>query len=260
MRAPVERDGLVQNRRRSAEAPLPEAVAEDDNVGSARTAVGGGNRAAMLRLDAEQRERVGGHAVRLHPLGIGAAGEVGAPVLIARDEGQRSRVPADVERIGERQVEAPLLPLEIPAEDERDTLGVLVGERRQREDVHDAERGRVGADADGQRQHDGRRKRGRAAHQPESVREVLQKLLHEAVSVWRVLTRVRVVVLAAQAMPPPGGQRRDRHPPIPAARGMLRPGFLEIAGDDFANVRREQQAKQTPGRRGKRFIASAASA
>ena len=69
-RRPVERQRLADDRGIGAEAPLPEAMADDGDRRRTATSSSGRNAAAERRLRAEQREIVAGDELRRDLLGF----------------------------------------------------------------------------------------------------------------------------------------------------------------------------------------------
>ena len=187
VRRAVEHHDAADNRWVAAEAALPQSVAEQDDTRRLGLSVARRQRTSGRGVDAEQRERLRRHLVSLNALGHAAAGEVRAPVLVRRDAFKRSHLPADIDRVGERQVHRPLMPRRVGPEDERHPRRVAVRERLQRQNVDDAEGGGVDADADSQRQYGGRGETGRTAQHAEAVGDVLPERAHRVVSCWRGL-------------------------------------------------------------------------
>jgi hypothetical protein len=77
VRLAVEQEVAADDAGVLAEAPLPEAVADDGDTAAAGRVLRGREAAARGGADAEEREEVGRHAEGGQPLGLAAvAGEV----------------------------------------------------------------------------------------------------------------------------------------------------------------------------------------
>ncbi len=232
----------------TAEAPLPQAVGDDDRVARGGLDVRRVERPSEQRRNAEQPERIAGYAVALHPFGPVSAGKIGAPAGVHGDVGERLRSAREVQHVGDRHVEPVLLPLEVPREHEGHARRIVVRQRLQQEHVHETENRRVGADPERQGQDRRERKAWRAPQKAESVSKILTQRSHRAVSCSFVCCRGRSVGARAQPSGVVVRNRGEREPAVRRARqGTRVPGLLEIAGDGFERDARQQQPHQELG-------------
>ena len=98
----VDADPLAEDVRIAAEAPLPQRVADDGDLGDAGLRVGRAEHAADLGADAEHREVVRVDERRLDALGLVGLGQVRADRPDAGDVVEEIRAP-QVEQLGNRQ-------------------------------------------------------------------------------------------------------------------------------------------------------------
>ena len=89
----------------AAELALPVAVAQHHDFGAAVPVVPLRERPADRRLDSEQRQQAVRRAQRIEALGLGKAGDGDGAAVPERDVGQRPRLLAVREVVGERRVE-----------------------------------------------------------------------------------------------------------------------------------------------------------
>ena len=176
-RRAVHLHDAADHLRVAVEALLPQPIADHGDARSVGTIVGGGNRAAEQRANAEHRKEFGGHSLVVQAHGFAHASQcqrVAEPhcdvverVIVAlpvepvrgRDAGAR-RAYGGVEGRGGR-VES--------RGHEQQLLAVWIGQRPQQHLVDDGEDRRVAPDADRQRQD---HRRGEAGTSPQAARHV----------------------------------------------------------------------------------------
>ena len=149
MQRRVELDGLAQDTRVRVEATLPEPVAQDHRPVRGGIFLGLQEVATEGGLDAEHAEEVGGDDLADQALRLLAPGQVEAPAAVT-GEIERLGLGAGVEQIGQGVREVHAAPGLVHSSCDYQPIRLGVGERAEHEDVHRAEDGRVGADADGQ--------------------------------------------------------------------------------------------------------------
>ena len=141
----------------AAVSARPQAVPDDDEVRPVRDVLRGRERATGRRRNAEDRKQVRSDIPRGNPLGFSVAGDVDLPVAPGTHRRQGLSTSAVVDDFSCRHpgfVERrPLAP------DHHRPIGIVPGQRPQQNGVYDAEDGRIGADAERQRQNRDRGKR-----------------------------------------------------------------------------------------------------
>ena len=174
-------DALPQNRLVAAEAPLPEAVTQEDEVGVSRPVLVRLEGAADGGLDAQQGKHSGGNPLGAQFLGldmpIGATREVDAqihhlghalegPVLLPGRQVRRRHIHA----AGfERRTLVP---------DHHQAFRIAIRERLPQRGIHDAEDRRAGASAEGQHQHGDNGDRRRFCEGAHTVPKILNNRVH----------------------------------------------------------------------------------
>jgi hypothetical protein len=170
-RTAVQRDRPADDRRIAAEPARPQPVAEHD---------GGRIRAAAVKRVAEERTRAehveerGRHAGSLDRLGLAGAGERVADVRQRGGALEARRLAAEVEHPARPHRVGRTLGRPVPQEHE--PAGVGERQRPQERRIDDAEDGRVGADAQREREDRHGRESGRLAEPAHRVRQVLSEI------------------------------------------------------------------------------------
>ncbi|HWT44914.1 MAG TPA: hypothetical protein VN085_03070 [Vicinamibacterales bacterium] len=146
-RPSVQREGRADNCGIGAEPPHPDAVPEHDAVGIRVAAVKGVTDEGAHAEHVEERRRDAGAG---NLLGIAAPREGEREVTDRGHPGKARRLRAEVHhpRGGERR----RLAVGFPVPQEHDVARIGERQRTEQHGVDDAEDGRVGADADRQRQ------------------------------------------------------------------------------------------------------------
>jgi hypothetical protein len=170
-RSALEPDRLPDGGGVAAEAPLPQAVAQEDRAAVAPP-LPGKERPAQGRSGAEDAEEVARVEAHLELLGLAAAGQGAAA---HPDPGEAGKGPAarrDLAQLeGGPGGAAGAHPAEV-GPDEDEPPGVVVGQRPDQHGVDDAEDGRRGADPQGQRQDRRRREPPRLRQHPRGEEDV----------------------------------------------------------------------------------------
>ena len=176
----VQRDRRADDARIQSIPPRPCAVAEHGGARRARRVFFWCEKAPNRGLRAEHREQIRRRANHANPLWIAAPGQR----VVAADRNRDLLEPAvavlDVEvlRRGKPVLGDVEARRSLPQNDE--AVGVLVRQRPQQQRARHAEQGRVGADADGERQHRRQREAG-LRHEPANrVPDVLQHVLYHS--------------------------------------------------------------------------------
>ena len=168
----VQVEGLAGYLRVGAEAALPQAVAHDDHATGSGPVLFGQERAAQLRLDAQQGKEVGRDALAVNPLRLADARQVKAlvggrrhafkdlvlitPVYVVSHRGRVARVSAS----------GVVLP------DHHEPFGVSIRQGAQQHRVDDTEDGAVRADPQGQSDHGDGGEAGVFPERPQAVAQV----------------------------------------------------------------------------------------
>ena len=147
----VEPDLAADDRRIGAEPPTPEAVAQDQDVGTVDAIVGRLKVAPQRRLDAEHLEVAGAHSLPVEALRLHALGERGQPGLHHRKGNERSAALDELTVGPERHAGGRPIAAHVP--NRRDALGMRIRQRIQQDGFDGAEYRRDGADAQPQRDH-----------------------------------------------------------------------------------------------------------
>ncbi len=159
--APVEREGLADDRRVGAEPARPEGVAQHDLVPRAALAEG----AAERRRDAEEVEEGRRRLERGQLLRRAAPRQDRGPRVRGGHRLERSARALPLLEVRRRGRVARLALLRLVLEEGDEARGVAVSERPEQHVVDDAEDGARRADADGERQ-DGDQRHSRRAPEP----------------------------------------------------------------------------------------------
>jgi hypothetical protein len=195
-------------------------VAEDDGALPPGPVFAGQCRAADHRIDTERRQKTRGNERSGDLLRLASEPREGESARRPGDRADGGEAPGFLlqrEEIGVRGRACPLLGIVLHA-DEDEPLGIGVGQRLQQDRVHNAEDGRVGTDAETERQHGDRGEGGGAAHHPEGVAQILEEVLEQTAS--RLVARVLLESLAASE----GDERR------PPRIGRAHPGVEILPG------------------------------
>ena len=174
----VERDAGTDHIRVGAEGALPEAVAQDDDRRLAGRVFIRPQQPSVERLRAEQVEQAGGRQNPFDPLRVLAGQQRAGAALRNRHLLERSVFGADVDELPRRRPVLRDVDAWRSQPQHREPVRVGIRQRLEQQRVDDAEDGGVGADADGERDDDHQRQRGRAPQRPDGVAEVLQEGSH----------------------------------------------------------------------------------
>ena len=155
---------------------LPEVVAEDGNALASRLGLSLLEDAADERFGPHHGEEVGRDILGLDVRGVSRPGQahIGRTVHGQLFKGMVLALPVFV--VGQRdrlQIAVILLLL-----DGQHTVHLGYGQGTQNYGVHDAVAGRIGADANGQREHRGQRESRRLAQLPHRVTQILKQGVH----------------------------------------------------------------------------------
>ena len=167
----------------SAEAALPVPVAQD------RRQLGGGpviirrERAAQRGVHPKHFEEVARHAGRPHLLRLADAGDAGGERDDDADPVEAAVQLLDLPKLRARH---PILRKYVPEirPDQRQAIGFLVGQRPQKDRVHHAEDGGVGADSQRQGEHGDGSERRAFRQRAKTVTQVLQDGLEHGSTSW----------------------------------------------------------------------------
>src|SRR5436305_1209993 len=172
-----ERQGLPENVRVAAEAPLPLRVREDRHVGS-RALFIGREQPSNQRALAEGREEAGGDGGHHEALDALGAGEPLAAAAHVSEPGEcRALSPPIEEGWVRRRPECSLAAL-LGQHEQPILLGE--GQRAKQHAVHHAEHGGVGADGECQGQDRRGREAGTLAEGPDRIPEVSEQSVHHS--------------------------------------------------------------------------------
>ena len=170
----VDADRVIQDAGIAGEAPLPELVAEDRNRRTAFVLFIRGEAAAERRLHAKRGEQVRRHLGGADALRGAITGQAHLPGTPGTSISQRPCRP-EVQQLRFRHPR--LVPADPAAPDHHGSSGILVRQRLQQDGAGDAEDGRGGTDAQGERQRGDDREAGRSSERPQRVFEVLHAAL-----------------------------------------------------------------------------------
>src|SRR5215213_5766964 len=156
VRYSVERDRLPHHSRVAAEPALPDAVAQDGNMGRAGATVLRHERATEYRLDAEDAEQLRGGQLYRNLLRLPAAGEAETLVRERCHALERCALLAPGSEVSARsRVLVPPFRTDLPQHD--DPLRVAEGQRPHKQFVDDREDCSVCPDPQGEGEHRDRR-------------------------------------------------------------------------------------------------------
>ena len=173
----VEKDRLADDPRVAAIAPLPETVAQHDNVGAARPVLARRESPSECRFDFEDVEHVRGEVARHDLLGAFMAGDVLDAVVVSREgvEGAGTLFPVLELRQGETGAVPPVNRVDLP--ELHELVGMAEGKLPNQIGIHEAEDQAVGGDAERQGRHDDERVARVGAERAERQNHVLSKLV-----------------------------------------------------------------------------------
>ncbi len=150
VRTTVQQNRLPDRVRRPAEAPLPQSVAEHDDVITARRALGGRERAASERGHGERLEQVRRRRRGTHALGFLPAGQARVHLHVRREVREARRPGSIVHDFLHRQPGRVARRRCVPDHDQ--PIGISVGQRLEEDGLDEAEKRGVRADAERERQ------------------------------------------------------------------------------------------------------------
>ena len=183
----AEENGPADDTRIAAEASVPETVAEDGDARRVRTVVICGDDASEQRADAEQREELRRHHLRLQARRISGLGQRQRRRAPGGEPLDRAALglPVDPVRRRHRQVAArrvnPLAGLDVEGFVDGDQpVAARIRQRPQQQLVDDGEDGGVAADPEPQRQDDGGREAGALAQSACHVPHVAYQIVDDA--------------------------------------------------------------------------------
>ena len=168
----VELDGPSDHRRIGREPPAPEPVAQHRDGGPARPRLVGGEEPAARGSDPEHPGEVVGDEQRRQPLGVARPAQRAPRGAVARDRAERGQT-LDIEQLGLREHGVRQVQAEIDVEHGHQPVRLGERQRAEQHAVDHREDRAVGADAEGQREHDGKGEAGGAPEAPRREAEVL---------------------------------------------------------------------------------------
>ncbi len=166
-----------------AEAALPEAVGEHHDVPGTRPVLLRAEAPPEGRRPAQDPEEPGRDLRALDPLGLDAGrGQAQVGAGEGGHAGERTALRPPVREVGRRGGEAREAGRGVAVDQQRQAVGVRIGQRPQQDAVDDAEDRRVGADPQGQGDEGGGGQRRGAGEAPEGDPQVFEQGLHRRVS------------------------------------------------------------------------------
>jgi hypothetical protein len=248
-RAPVHLNRLPDDRPGAAESPLPQRIAQDDDAGSVGIGVRGLEGASRERRNTEDIEEGGRHGRCVHALRLVTARQVGVHFGVRaerREAGDVVRVALDLgcrepRRLGQIR----------GAPDDRDPIGLAVGQRLEQHVLDHAEDRGVRADPERERRDRHQGEARRVTHETERVDQIACKggqqrrtCLHEQASIEApVQPQTDDRGHASRAVPnsPPSSTLREGQfvrARIPGG------GFVEVIEQRVAQIRRREPGDQ----------------
>jgi hypothetical protein len=177
-RRAVDHDPAPHRARITAETALPVAMAEHHDIGAARPIVLLGERPAVDRPDAEQREQPESGIQAVNPLRLAKAGH-GIPVALPDgDVLQCLRLFPVGDVVRKRGIEVGDVDAGRGLPQTHEPVRLGVGQRLQEDTVDDGEDRGVGADPQGQREQCGQREYGSAGQAAAGMPHVAQQIEH----------------------------------------------------------------------------------
>jgi hypothetical protein len=177
-RLSIERHRAANDGRVAAVAAHPRAVIEDSDAGAARGILVFGEQTPERGPRAQHRQKVRRDPDRADALRLAVTRQVVVATDRDRDllEPQMSRLDVEILRRGKpvfRDAQA-----RRSAPDDREAFRVLIRQRAQEQRARDAEDGRVGADADGDRHQGREREPGVPGKRADRVAQILHQSVH----------------------------------------------------------------------------------
>jgi hypothetical protein len=174
----IEHDRLAQHRIAPAEAGFPDRLRDQRDPRAACAILVLGESAAGDRLHAEHREDVRRHLEAGKPLGFAPGRHRDAAAAPPAELGERLRTLGPRHVIRNRHGEARNAQLVVLLPYPHQPIGVLVGQRLERDGVNDAIDGGVGADAERQRGNGDEGEHRRAPQGPRRLFQIVKKHSH----------------------------------------------------------------------------------
>ena len=180
-RLSVERHRPSDDRWILPITPRPGAVVEDRRSRPARCVVSGFEEPAVQRPRAEHRQQVRGHADRPDAFRFAVASQVEVRAKRDRDVLESRMTRLDVEVLGRREPVFRDVESRRSVPEDREPVGILIGQRSEQQRTGDAEDRAVGADADRDRQdRDSSQPRG-PQKRANGIAEVLEQRRHAGI-------------------------------------------------------------------------------
>jgi hypothetical protein len=224
-RLAVEDDRPPHDPGIAAEALQPEPMAQEQDGRGVRETVLRGESATDQRLDAQEPEEVPADAADLELHRLARAGQGRGVVAHGGDLFEDPGPLAQVLDLGRRHGGKGCLPVAADA-DQRQPLGLAIGQLRQEHAADHAEHRGVDRDAQRQGQHRHRRESGPRAQRPPPVAKVLLEAVHGTLPSCPAREDSRDRGMVAGARPAPWMWAPDRQHELVGGQGNERLRFL----------------------------------
>ena len=181
-RLAVQVDRVANDSRIRAESVLPEVMAKHGDGMSARIAIIlGHDRAAQCRIHTEQLKVVARHQFRRRALGLALIAETGRKAKATEQSLERlvSVPELPIDGIGHRLTANVGSGEEPGRRKQNQSIGLPDGEPSEQHLIEHRKDGRIGANPDGQRQHNDQGKTRILAQRPDAVPEILPETPHD---------------------------------------------------------------------------------
>ena len=179
-RRAVNADGAADNAWVSAKCPLPNRIAEQNDVVPTRLSFFVKERSSHVRLNAQGGEETGGNVRSGYALGRSAHAQVEDVASHRRDIREAAAVLDEVVKFGRRDVVAVVGNSDAREThpDDHEAARIPVRQRTEEHAIHHAEDRCVRADAERERQHRNGGEAGVLRQHPYSVPQILEKCRH----------------------------------------------------------------------------------